>query len=175
MLHVVIVFSMVITISLIPRPLSDFISQPWRKKNLGVAWERGYIPIGILFKTSHIFRVGSGDVEHNFILFLWHVQPTTVTVLMRVGRKAGFIGIETHRAGTHVVGVGYALETREEDMSYSENNGWFPEQTQTSVFSFPFQGQEPFVKWVHRKFIPTPQLAYIQCHKLHYSTCLGME
>ena len=63
-------------------------------------------------------------MEHNFILFLWHVQPTTVTVLMRVGRKAGFIGIETHRAGTHVVGVGYALE--EEDMSNSETNGWFP-------------------------------------------------
>ena len=65
-------------------------------------------------------------MKHTIILFLWHVQPTTVTVLMRVGRKAGFIGIETHRAGTHVVGVGYALETREENMSNSESNGWFP-------------------------------------------------
>ena len=44
---------------------------------------------------------------------------------MRVGRKAGLIGIETHRAGTHVVGVGYALDTGEKNMQFnSESNGW---------------------------------------------------
>ena len=43
-MHVVCMFVCMFCVpyvaSLIPRPLSDFISQPWR--NLGVAWGRGY-------------------------------------------------------------------------------------------------------------------------------------
>ena len=62
-------------------------------------------------------------MKHN--VTLWLVQPTSDTVLVRVGRKAGLIGIETHRAGTHVVGVGYALDTSEKNMQFnSESHCW---------------------------------------------------